>query len=488
MEQRKVISALLYKFIERLAVKGIGLVISVLLARLIAPETFGLLAIITVFVNIAQAFVQSGLGMALVQNRTTKEEDYSTVFLFSIVMALVLVVGLYFIAPAVAWLYHDTVLIWPLRILSLSLLFGALNSVQNAKLQREMRFSIMMRCNLASTVVSGVAGVVAAYLGAGIWALVIYSLLNSIIATFLTGIAGKWHPRLQFSMERMRTFWGFGWKMLVSGLLCTIYNDVRTLIVGKKYSTTDLAYYNRGYQFPEIIATTLDNSVQTVMLPVMAAEQDAREKFNKILLRALSMSMFIVAPVMLGLGSVARTFIPLLLTEKWVQSVRLMVVFCFSFLTVPVMMTNLTALKAMGRSDIYMKTEGVRRVVMLAVLLTSVFLFDSVMAIAIGFLISSFIDILIIIEAVKKQTGVGFKEQTLALWKSLASAGIMAVVVFAMNRLVIPAIIRLLLQVAAGCAIYILCSIVLKNEAYLYGLRTLKKLMSKKTRKGDKQC
>ena len=234
MNKGKVISSLVFKFVERLAVKGIGLVIGIILARLLAPELFGLVAIISVFINLAQTFVQSGLGTALVQNRTADEKDYSTVFYLSTGIAVLMIAVLFAIAPLVGRYYDNAALIWPLRVYSFSLLFGALNSVQNAKLQREMQFRVMMRCNLIATIISGAIGVAAAFLGAGLWALVIYYFSNQVIVAVCMLVAQRWYPKWMFSVKRAKELFGFGWKMLVSALLCSLYNDIRSLIIGKK--------------------------------------------------------------------------------------------------------------------------------------------------------------------------------------------------------------------------------------------------------------
>ena len=327
---RKVISSFAFKFTERIAAKGIGLVISVILARLLAPETFGLLAIISVFINFAQVFVQNGLGTALVQNRTTTKEDYSTVFYFSLGMAVILYAILFAGAPLIALYYENGVLTWPIRVMSLSLPIGALNSVQNAKLQREMKFQKAMYCNLAATVIAGTIGVAAAYAGAELWALVIYQLSSIVIVTVIMLLADSWHPQLIFSYRRMKQFWSFGWKMLVSGLLCSLYIDVRSLIIAKKFSVTDLAVYNKGQQFPDIISNTMDSAIQAVMLPVMSEKQDSQKSLNEMLLKTQAMSMFIVAPMVLGLAAVAETLIPFLLTEKWSGSIPYLMIFGIS--------------------------------------------------------------------------------------------------------------------------------------------------------------
>lgn len=480
MNEKSIISSFVFKFVERLAVKLLGLVIGIVLARLLEPEIFGLVAIITVFINLAQTFVQSGLGTALVQNRSTDEDDYSTVFYLSMAIAGLMVAILYATAPVIAQYYGNNALIWPLRVYAFSLLFGALNSVQNAKLQREMQFKTMMRCNLVATVISGIIGVTAAFLGAGLWALIVYYFSNTVIVTLCMLITQKWYPKWIFSIRRAKVLFGFGWKMLVSALLCSLYADIRSLIIGKKYSTGDLAYYDKGQQFPLIISNTLDVAVQSVMLPVMSSAQDSVKRINELLIKTLTLSVFVVTPVMCGLAAVAETLIPLLLTDKWSASIPLMCIFCFAYITLPIETTNLSVLKALGRSDIYMKMELFRRILMIVVLLVSVFYFRSVTAIAIGFLFSAWLDAWIIVQTVKRQTGIGWIKQLGYIWKSLLSGAIMAVAVWLLNSLPIFAVVKLLIQIITGVAIYVALAVVLKNETLFQLIAMLKKKLKRK--------
>ena len=476
-----VASSFAYKFIERFFVKIMGLIIGIVLARLLGPETFGLLAIITVFTNLAQTFVQSGLGVALVQNKATQKDDYSTVFYISFAIATVLVFVLFITAPIIAVFYERTELIWPLRVFSVSLFIGALSSVQVAKLQREMKFRLMMRCNLIATIVSGVVGIAAAYFGVGIWALVIYHLSQITISSVAMMIADKWHPEFVFSVVRAKELFGFGWKMLVSAVLCSLYNDLRSLIIGKRYSTESLAYYNKGQQFPEVIATTMDVSVQSVMLPVMSSEQDSVEKIKELTKRTVELSMFLVVPLMLGLASVAQTLIPVLLTEKWNESIPMMIVFCLAFVSFPLQTTNLSVIKALGRSDIYMKTEIIRRITMLVILLISVFVFDSVLAIAIGYLISLWIDAFIVVVASKMLIGIGWHRQLCWSWKTLLSGFVMAAGVIACGLIPMPSIAKLALQIVIGVVLYATMSWVLKNPAFVSVLSMVKGLKKRQT-------
>ena len=464
MNQQTIIESFAYKFTDRFLAKGIGLVISIVLARLLSPETFGLLAIISVFINLAQIFVQGGFGSALVQNKTTSEDDYSTVFFLSLGIAILLNAVLFAFAPLIAAIYKDEALVWPLRVMVLSLPIGALNSVQNAKLQREMRFRQVMQCNLIATVISGAIGIATAYLGAELWSLVIYNLSGTIIATICMLAADKWYPRFVFSEERVKVFWSFGWKMVVSGFLCSLYNDIRSLAIGKKFSMTELAHYSKGQQFPEVIASTLDTTIQTVMLPIMSTEQDSVKRLKEILLNTVSASMFIVTPVMLGLAAVARTLIPLLLTDKWNACIPFMIVFCISYLTLPIMTSNLSLIKAMGRSDVYMKTEFVRRIVMLAILAVTVICFDSVTAIVVGYGLSSVLDIGIIMLTVERLTGLKWICQLKAIWKILLCGALMTLIVTSLDALVLPAIWKLCVQIVSGMISYACCALLFRLE------------------------
>ena len=455
-------------------VKGIGFVIGIVLARLIAPEIYGLLAIVTVFISLAQTFVLSGLATALVQNQETKEEDYSTVFFLSMAIAAGAVVFLYFFAPIVAKIYENDIVVWPLRVLSLTLLIGAFDSVQTAKMQREMRFKEMMVCNLIATVVSGAAGIYAAIKGLGLWALVIYQMVQVVTVAIAVFIAGKWLPTCTFSIKRAKILYGYGWKLLVSALLTSFYSEIRLLIVGYKYTSADLAYYNKGYQFPNIIANTLDVSIQSVMLPVMSREQEKSELLREMLKRTLSLSVFAVTPVLLGLAAIAETLIPVLLGEIWKPCIPLLCVFCVSEIMLPIKSSNLCLLKAIGRSDLYMKTELVRRIIMIGILAASLICFDSVLVIAIGYAVSAWIDTFIIAAAVNTQIKYSWIQQACTVWKSLFCGLMMYAIVYFMNSIAINPIMLLMLQIVVGVGVYIVLSVISKNPAFSYIFRKLR--------------
>ncbi len=475
MERKKIISSLAFKFVERLAVKGAGLIIGIILARLLLPEEFGQVAIITIFINLANSIIQNGFNSALVQQKEVDDKDYSTVFYITIVLSAVIVAVLCLTAPYIAVYYEVPQLVWPIRVYSFSLFFGAFNSIQVAKMQREMRFQPMLYTSLIATALSGVLGVVMAYMGYGIWALVAYGCSNIVFSCISMLFVAGWFPRLVFSWQRAGSLFSFGWKMLVSGMLCSVYNDVRSLIIGKRYSVDDLAYYNRGQQYPEVVSHTIETSIQSVMFPAMAKSRSDKAQMRSMLKRTVSLGMFLIAPIMIGLAAVAPSLILLLLTEKWLPSTVYMQIICLASLSLTLTSPNLTAIKALGRSDIYMLLEIIRRAVMLVILLTALFVFDSVLAIAISFVISSFVDMFIAAAPMKKLLGYGGFRQVVDNWKTLLASLIMGACVYGVGFLHLPTLVLLMAQCLTGVAIYVLLCVVLKIEGFNYILSFVRK-------------
>lgn len=475
MEKGIIVRSLIYKFTERLTVKATGLVIGIILARLLLPEEFGQVAIIMVFINLATTMIQSGFSASLVQVKEIDDTDYSTVFYITVALSAVMVLILCVCSPYIASYYEMPNLIWPIRVYSFSLFFGSFNSIQVARLQREMRFKPMMYTSLIATMLSGVLGVVLAYMGAGIWALVAYGCSNIVFSCITMLFVAKWYPKFVFSWKRAGVLFSFGWKMLVSGTLCSIYNDVRSLIIGKRYSVDDLAYYNRGQQYPDVISLTIDSAIQSVMFPAMSRSQSDAEQMRMMLKRTISLGVFIIVPIMMGLAAVSPSLILLLLTEKWLQSVVYMQIICLANISLSFMIPSLTAIKSLGRSDIYMKLELVRRVVMLAILLVALFVFDSVLAIAISYVISSFVDMFIASAPLKKLLDYDGFKQVKDNWKTLVASLIMGIGVYFVGFLQMPTIALLLVQIVVGVFIYLLLCLILRIESFYYILSIVKK-------------
>lgn len=477
MNKATIIKSLIYKSVERFSVKGLGFVISILLARLLSPEAFGQIAIITVFVNLSQSIIDGGLGTALVQSREVDDRDYSTVFYICMAMSVIMTAVIYAAAPYISGYYSSPELLGPLRAYAFSVFFSSYDSILTARIQREMRFKQMLLCSLCATVLSGCLAVALAFAGAGIWTLVVYYFSHTVINCIAMLIAVRWLPGLSFSVQRAKELYGFGWKMLAASLTCSLYYDLRSLIIGKRFSTEDLGYYDRGQQFPFVITFALDASVQSVMFPVLAKAQDERERLTAILKKTLSLEALLAFPAMIGLAAIAEPLVRFLLTDKWLPSVPYMQIICLAQVPVTVTASNLVALKAMGRSDIYAKLEFVRRGAMLLMLGLTILLFDSVIAMAYSFALSAWLDVVIASIPNRKILGYGIKEQVKDVWKILLASAGMGLAVLAVGLASLPLPLLLGMQILTGALVYIILCYALKIESFIYGLNMLREML-----------
>lgn len=476
MNKGTIIKSLIYKTVERFSVKGLGFVISILLARMLSPEVFGQIALITVVINLSQSIIEGGLGTALVQNRDVDDRDYSTVFYICMAMSVVIAALVFAGAPLLAGYYKSPEMLLPLRVYIFSVFFSSYASILMARMQREMRFKQILYCSLTATCVSGALAVALAFTGAGIWTLVVYYFSHTVVNCIAMFAAVRWRPRLSFSVARAKVLYGFGWKMLASSLLCSLYYDLRSLIIGKRFSTEALGYYDRGNQIPFVISSALDSSVQSVMFPVLAKSQDDKGALKGILRRSLTISALLIIPAMIGLSAVSDTFIRLLLTDKWLPSVVFMEVLCIGHAASAITAPNLVAIKAMGRSDIYMKLEFVRRVLMLAVLAITVFAFDFVVAMAYSFALSAWIDAIVCAIPSGRLLGYGVVKQFKDMWKNILAAVLMGIAVWAVGLAAIPLFLKLVVQILTGIVVYILLCRLLKVEGFMYALNMIKGL------------
>ena len=474
MDKSKVVRSLIYKFTERFAVKLIGLVIGIVLARLLTPEILGQVAILEIFVNLSFVLIDDGVNSALVQSKTADERDYVTVFFITAGIVAFAICLLQLFAPAIAAYYKSPALVRPLRFYAFSLVFSSFNSIQVARMQREMRFREMMYCNLAATVLAGTLGIALAYCSAGLWSLVAYHFGQIVVSCLATFLVLRWIPHGRFSAESARRLGGFGVKMLVASVITNLYNSLRPLIIGRRYSTEDLGYYDRGQKFSTTVSMNLDAAIRSVMFPVLSRSQDESEQFLSILRRMKKTGCFLIFPVMLGIAAVAEPLIRLLLKEQWLPAAPYLTLLSVAEAQVPLTSSNLVALKSLGRSDLYSRQELLRRTLMLIVLLISVFAFDTTLAIAVSFLISAWIDAWVTSLPLKKLLGYAFADQLRDVWKSGLTALVMGGAVYALDFLPLSPAPLLAVQVMLGGTVYLLLNLALKNESLLYLLSALK--------------
>lgn len=472
VSKNKVISSLIWKFLERGGVQGVQFVLSIILARLVTPEDYGVIAILLVFIQIATVFIQSGFNTALIQKKESDDLDFSSIFYLSLFVAGILYVILFFASPFVAKFYKSETLTQLLRVISLTLFFGAVNSVQNAYVSKTMQFRRFFFSSMGAVIGSGIVGIVMAYKGFGVWALVFQQLVKDFLICVILWFTVKWRPKFIFSFTRIKSLFSFGWKLLVSGLLDTVFRNIYNLIVGRIYNKETLGYFNRGHQFPQIIATNLDGSIQSVMLPTLSSHNDDVIEVKRITRRSISMSAFLLMPCMFGLAAVAEPLVKVLLTDKWLPCVPFLQLACISYAIYPIQTANLTGINALGRSDVFLKLEIIKKIITILNILITVPL--GIYAMAIGQVVSSFINSFINAFPNKKLMNYTYFEQWKDLMPSFLCSIVMAICVWALHFIPLSSIILLLLQIVVGIGVYILLCKIFKIETFSYFINTIK--------------
>ncbi len=460
------ISSLIWKLLERFGVQGVQFILQIILARLLSPEHYGVLSLMIIFIALANVFIQQGFNTALVQNKEVEEDDYSSVFWVSLAIAAFLYIILFFTAPFIAVFFKAPDIIMPLRVLALMLFPGAVNSIQVAKVSREMDFKKIFTSNVAAVVVSGVAGIVVAYMGGGLWALVVQTMLNIIIACLVMFVTVKWTPKFVCNLKRIKMLFSFGWKLLVSGLIETLYQDLSSLVIGRKYTSGMLGYYNRGKHFPQFIINAINGAIQSVLLPAMSKKQDNEGQVKSIMRTSMSLSAYIIFPMMAGLAAVAKPLVCLLLTEKWLPCVPYLQIFCFSFAFWPMHTSNLQAINAMGRSDIFLKLEIIKKSYGVALLLVAVLCFDSPFIIAMTGMVTTLISCFVNAFPNKKLIGYSYIDQLKDVFPTFLMSAIMFLCVYAVGILKTNMVLTLLIQVITGLVVYLALSVILKPFPY----------------------
>ena len=478
MDNKKITSNLIWKLMEKFGAQFVSFIVSIILARLLDPVVYGTIALVTVITTLLQVFIDSGLGVSLIQKRNSDDLDFSTVFYFNFLVCVVLYVGLFFIAPLIAKFYEIDELTPIIRVLGLTLIISGVRSIQQSYVSKHLMFKKFFFSTVGGTIVSAIIGIWMAYNGYGVWALVFQTLSNQLIGTIILWITVKWRPKLQFSFQRLKGLFSYGWKLLVSSLLDTLWKDLSQLIIGKKYTTEDLAFYNKGKQFPELATTALNGSIDSILLPTMSEVQDNPERVKSMTRRSIKVSSFVLWPMMIGLAACAEPFISFILTDKWLFAVPFMQIFCIIYAFYPIHTANLNAIKAMGRSDLFLILEIIKKSVNLILILSSMWF--GVLAMALSSLVGSLCSQIINSWPNKKLLNYSYLEQIKDILPSLLIALIMGGVVYCVNFLELTNWLTLLIQVPVGVIIYVLLSWIFKVETFTYCINLVKSFLRKR--------
>lgn len=475
-----VVGGLIWTFAERISAQLVSTIVGIVLARLLTPDDYGVISIVMVFITFCDVFVTAGLGSAIVQKKEVDSVDYNTAFLLSFSMAAALYAVLFLAAPWIAEIYEMPVLRSVIRVLGIRLIITSVNTIQQAGIRRQMQFRRFFVSTIWGTVASCVVGVAMAYMGYGVWALVAQYLVNALIGTVVLHFIGEWKPRLQFSVQKAKEMYSFGVKVLGSQLISTMSNDIRSLIVGKVFGSAELAYFDNGKKYPALIVVNVNSSLKKVMLPVFARKRENLDVLKATLRKSIQLGFFIMAPLLLGLFSVADTFVRVVLTEKWLDIIPFLQLFCIIYLTRPIEELCHQTVLALGRSDLSLKILTTINVVSLIMVFIAVFVFESVLYVAIFSLLNAVVGTACFLLATNRLIGYTIREQMSDMLPSLFIALAMSVGVSFVNLFPLNDVALLLAQIIAGGCLYLLLSCVCRLKVLSYIWSRFSSCMKKK--------
>lgn len=467
MDKETISNGLLWKLFERFSVYGCQFIIQLILARLLSPDNYGALALMMIFINLANGIIQNGFNTALIQDKNVTEVDFSSVFWLMLGISTILYIVLFISAPYFSVSYDMPYLVYPFKVICLMLIPGALNSVQLAIIRRSMNFKKEFMSNLTSIVSSGLIGITLAYFGYGLWALVIQVLLNTTISCITMWQLIGWRPSLVFDKQRVRVLFSYGYKLVFAGLLDTLSNNLAGLIIGFKYTQASLGYYTRGNQFPNALMSGLNSAVQSVMFSALSQLQDDRIKAKQLMRKAMTLSAFCVFLLMALLAGIARPMVQLLLTDKWISCVPYIQIFCFSYAFWPVHTSNLQAINAMGRSDIFLRLEIYKKIIGWSTLAFAVFYFDDPIAIATTSVVITIISCFINCYPNKYLLDYSYIEQMKDILPYFVISVFTFYFVLILDDIVMNDYAKLFMEIIFGSIFYLIISHILKLEAYI---------------------
>lgn len=468
----KIVTNFIWRFLERTLVQLISVIVLIFLSRVLEPVEFGTVAIVLVYINILQVFVDCGMASALIQKKNADDLDFSSVFYMNLFFCSLIYLIMFFLAPIIAQFYKMPELISVIRVLSIIIIIYGIRNIQQAYIAKNLIFKKLFYSTCIGSFIAAIISIYMAYNGYGIWALVLQYLVNTLVATIVLWLTVQWRPKLIFSFNRLKELFSYSWKLLVSSLLDTTYNNLRQLIIGKLYTRQDLAFYDKGNMFPHAIVSNIDTSINSVLFPAMSAKQDNIETIKNMASNAMKISTYIIIPLMVGLAVCSEPIVILLLTEKWLPCVPYIRIFCVTFAFYPIHTVNLNTLKALGRSDLFLRLEIIKKIVGLIVL--SIAMWHGAIAIAYSLILTSISSQIINSYPNRKLINYGYIKQLKDILPNITISCIMGVIVYSIIYLKLDSFVTLLIQIPLGIVVYILISKVFQIYGFEYIIGFLK--------------
>ena len=472
--KQKTVKGTVWSAVERFSVQGVQFIVMIVMARILTPEDYGLVGMLAIFLAVSQSLIDSGFSQALIRKMDRTETDNCTVFYFNIVVGLVLYLILYFLAPLVAKFYDAPAITSIMRVICISVIINSLVVVQRALYTVNIDFKTQAKASLSAAIVSGIIGITMAYKGFGVWSIVTQQLTNLGINAGLLWLYSKWRPRLLYSWKSFRELFSFGSKLMLSGLLDTLYKNIYTLVIGKVFNASSLGHYTRAHQFADFPSSNLTGIMQRVTYPVLCNIQEDDERLKNVYRRFLKLSAFIIFPLMLGLSAVSEPFVEIFIGRQWSYCSSLLQILCFSMMWFPIHAINLNLLQVKGRSDLFLRLEIIKKTIGVTILCVTIPMGLTVMCF--GQIVSSIIALTVNTYYTGKLIGVGFFKQMKDLLPTTLLSLVMFAIVFTVVHLIDDIYLQLLCGIIVGIVIYISASILFRFKE----IEELKSLITRK--------
>lgn len=474
--RNKTVSGLLWKFSEKIVTQFISVLIQIILARILLPEDYGIIALITVFIALSDVFILQGFTTALIQKKEADDIDFSSVFFANLIIASLLYTFLYISSDRLALFYDNPILSPITKVLSLNIIFGAFSAVHNAYLSKKLDFKKSFYRKLSYIVSYGLVGIILAYSGLGVWALVYARVSGTFLGSLVLWISVPWKPQLTFSISRLKQLFKYSSKILGSNLFTQFFYHLNSLLIGKFHPTADLGYYQKGRQIPELVMGAIDGTISEVMYPTFSNLQNNVNTLKSSLRRSLKTSYYLVLPILVFLFIISEPLTILLLTEKWINSVPIMKMTCVVCMFWP-MSLRMHALNALGKSEITFKLSIVQHMIGLLFLCLTVK--HGILIIMQGTIITSVIIILISSFFVKKFINYSLSEMFFDILPNILLCLPMALIVYLISLIKLPLFIQLVLQTILAIITYLMVSKFSKNDNLQYLLGIVRSLVGK---------
>lgn len=461
----KTVKGTFWSGLDSFASQGIMFLVGLVLARLLTPHEYGLIGYITILTAIFNSIVDSGFSSALIRKKNIRAIDYNTAFIFNIIISILLCAAMFLLARPISRFFNEPQLVQLVKAMSVIVIINGLAIIQRTNLTRNVDFKTQTKASLISSISSGIVGIGMALYGVGVWSLVGQQITRQLLNTVCLWILNKWLPRFEFSWQSFRELFNFGWKLLASGLIDTIWKQVSNMVIGKYYSTSSLGQYTRGQQFADIFSANMTSIIQRVSYPVLSSIQDERDRMKEGYRKIIKVTMFLSFVLMFGLAAIATPLLTVLIGRQWMEAAHYLQILCFSMCLYPLHAINLNMLQVQGRSDLFLKLEIIKKIIAIGPILLGIFMGIDWMLY--GWIITGVISYLLNAMYSGNMIGYSIPAQVRDILPSFAIAAIMAILVYLLQFIELQPIVTLLIQLCLGTAIIISVSELFKLEEYI---------------------